>query len=164
MLLYRRDAQIFQKSRSHPKILDVRTVTNTTGVQCWAHTIIRRHRTKFSCHGDLALGICAILLYRTRGHSASTSHIQCRTGISGITTSMWEIKKIQQGRNGILELNGNNPIQIRESYILIITTQYKRNGISSRNSTTSMSNTHRRRRACGDEILGLISSRSSRYY
>jgi hypothetical protein len=44
--MYIKGARIFQKSRSHLKIL----------------TIIRHHRKKFTRPGDLAPGICALLI------------------------------------------------------------------------------------------------------
>lgn len=72
MLLYRRGAQLFQKSRSHPTILGVRTVTqrafDTKYTRLLGATV-----KKNGCRDDLALRICAILLQRTKGDSASTS-------------------------------------------------------------------------------------------
>jgi len=46
-------AQIFQKSRSHLTLLR-RQQGDKKLVQYWEPTVIRRQRTKFSCHGDLS--------------------------------------------------------------------------------------------------------------
>ena len=56
ILIYRGD-KIFHKSRRRFKILGARRVCAD-----WGLTNIRRHGTKFSLSGDLAVGICAPLL------------------------------------------------------------------------------------------------------
>jgi hypothetical protein len=62
-----RGEQIFQKSRSHLKILSCQK-DDTNQVPCWRPTKIWQHHTKFSCHGDLAPGICAFLSQSTFLH------------------------------------------------------------------------------------------------
>jgi len=55
------DAQIFQKSGSHLKILGAKSVTQSKFPDSDLTNIIW-HNTKFSCHGNLALRICKPLI------------------------------------------------------------------------------------------------------
>jgi len=55
-------AKIFQKYRSHLRILGAIAVGDMEQVPNWWPTNISHHNTKFSGHGDLAPGICTPLL------------------------------------------------------------------------------------------------------
>ena len=62
--MYARSPQIFQKPRSHLKILGERR--GKMRVAALGPTNINRHPTKFSHLGNLVSGICATVTYATK--------------------------------------------------------------------------------------------------